>query len=171
MNTVHISTPYVPKTHINLTPVNKPNTFRSFRSKSWKAAGSIADVVIWIFHWLNPSGRILNLASAQLLTETNTRTIPFWAKAGQYVELINLPLSCVNSLEFWKLQPPGALGKYPDLYTCSSTSTLVYLITLVCGTIPPSDTKSSYGMSSCLSLSSCLLSLMIQSFICCNEAT
>jgi len=36
---------------------------------SRKVAGSIPDGVIGIFHWLNPSGRIMALGSTQPLTE------------------------------------------------------------------------------------------------------
>jgi hypothetical protein len=38
-----------------------------------KVAGFIADGVIGIFHWLNPSGRTVALRSTQPLTEMSTR--------------------------------------------------------------------------------------------------
>jgi len=55
------------------------------RCRSWlrhcatsrKAAGSIPDGVIWIFHWHNPSCRTMALVSTQPLTEMSTRNI-FW---------------------------------------------------------------------------------------------
>ena len=42
---------------------------------SRKIAGSIPDYVIGIFHWRNPSGRIIALGLTQLLTEKITRNI------------------------------------------------------------------------------------------------
>ena len=42
---------------------------------SRKIAGSIPDGVIGIFHWHNPSGRTIALASTQPLTEMSTRNI------------------------------------------------------------------------------------------------
>ena len=40
-----------------------------------KAAGSIPDGVIGIFHWHNPSDRTIDLGSTQPLTEMSTRSI------------------------------------------------------------------------------------------------
>jgi hypothetical protein len=40
-----------------------------------KAAGSIPDSFIGIFHWHNPSGRTMALGSNQPLTEMSTRNI------------------------------------------------------------------------------------------------
>jgi hypothetical protein len=53
------------------------------RRRSWlrhcatsrKIAGSIADAVIRIFHWHNPSGRTMALGLIQSLTEMSTRNI------------------------------------------------------------------------------------------------
>jgi hypothetical protein len=44
---------------------------------SQKVAGSIPNYVNRIFHWHNPSGRIMTLGSTQPLTEMSTRNI-FW---------------------------------------------------------------------------------------------
>jgi hypothetical protein len=49
---------------------------------SRKVAGSIPDGVIEIFHWHNPSGRTMALASTQPLTETSTRNISWGVKAA-----------------------------------------------------------------------------------------
>jgi hypothetical protein len=40
-----------------------------------KVAGSISDGVIGIFHWHNPSDRLMTLGSTQPLTEMSTRCI------------------------------------------------------------------------------------------------
>jgi len=42
---------------------------------SWKAAGSIPDEDIEIFHCLNPSGRTMALVSAEPLTKMSTRDV------------------------------------------------------------------------------------------------
>jgi hypothetical protein len=42
---------------------------------SRKVAGSIPDGVIEIFHWHNPSGRIMALGSTRPLKEMKTRNI------------------------------------------------------------------------------------------------
>ena len=47
---------------------------------SRKVAGSIADGVIGIFHWHNPSGRTMALGSTQPLTEMSTRNISFMCR-------------------------------------------------------------------------------------------
>jgi hypothetical protein len=57
--------------------------FGGTRWRSWlrhyatrrKFAGSIADGVIGIFHWNNPSGRTMVLGLTQPLTEMSTRNI------------------------------------------------------------------------------------------------
>ena len=49
---------------------------------SWKVAGSIPVGVIGIFHWHNPSGRIMALESTQPLTEMSTRNISWGVKAA-----------------------------------------------------------------------------------------
>ena len=53
-----------------------------FEATSRKVAGSIPDGVIGIFHWHNPSGRIIALGSTQTLTEMSTRNIS-WEGAGE----------------------------------------------------------------------------------------
>ena len=61
-------------------------TYRMGRGTRWRSwlrhcttsqnvAGSIQDGVIGIFHWHNPSGRTVTLASTQPLTEMSTRSI------------------------------------------------------------------------------------------------
>ena len=49
---------------------------------SRKAAGSILDDVIGIFHWRNPSGRSMALESTKPLTEKKTRDILCGVKAA-----------------------------------------------------------------------------------------
>ena len=52
---------------------------------SRKGAVSIPDGVIGIFHWHNPSGRIMALGLTQPLTEMSTRNITWYVKtAGAY---------------------------------------------------------------------------------------
>ena len=63
---------------------------RDTRWQSWlrhcttsrKVAGLIPDGVIRIFHWHNPSSRIMALGSTQPLTETSTRNISWGVKAA-----------------------------------------------------------------------------------------
>ena len=47
-----------------------------------KVAGLIPDDVIRIFHWHNPSGRIMALGSTQPLTEMSTRNFSWGVKAA-----------------------------------------------------------------------------------------
>ena len=47
-----------------------------------KVAGSIPVAIIGIFHWHNPSGRIMALGLTQPLTEMSTRNIPCGVKAA-----------------------------------------------------------------------------------------
>jgi len=47
-----------------------------------RVEGSIPDGVIGIFHWHNPSGRIMALWSTQPLTEMSTRNISWGVKAA-----------------------------------------------------------------------------------------
>jgi hypothetical protein len=48
----------------------------------YKVVGSIPDNDIEIFHWPNPSGRIMALGSTQPLTEMSTRNISWGVKAA-----------------------------------------------------------------------------------------
>jgi len=52
------------------------------RGTSRKVAGSIPDGFNGIFHWHNPSGRIMALCSTQPLTEMSTRNISWGGKAA-----------------------------------------------------------------------------------------
>jgi hypothetical protein len=50
---------------------------------SQKVAGLIPDVVIWIFHWRNPSGCTMALVSTQPVTEMSIRGICWgWGSRG-----------------------------------------------------------------------------------------
>jgi len=75
---------------------------------SQKAAGSIPDGVIGIFHWRNPSGHTMTLELTQTLTEMSTRSI-LGDKGGRCIGLTILPPSCADCLEIWEPQPPGTL--------------------------------------------------------------
>jgi hypothetical protein len=71
---------------------------------SRKAAGSIPDGVMEIFHWHNPSGHIMALGSIQ----------PFLGgKGGRRIGITTLPSSCT---EIWEPQPSGTLRSCPELY-------------------------------------------------------
>ena len=68
------------------------NLFLEFIFQNWsrgsavatsqKVAVSIPDGVTGIFHWHNPSGRTMALASTQPLTEMSTRDISWGVKAA-----------------------------------------------------------------------------------------
>ena len=63
---------------------------RGTRWRSWlrhcatsrKVAGLIPDSVTGIFHWHNPSGRIMIVGLTRSLTEMSTRNISWWVKAA-----------------------------------------------------------------------------------------
>jgi hypothetical protein len=78
------------------------------RAKSRKVMGSIPDGVTGIFHWHNPSSRIMALGLTQPLTDMSTRNIS-WGKGGRCVELTTLPPSCADCLEIWEPLPLGTL--------------------------------------------------------------
>jgi hypothetical protein len=78
---------------------------------NWKFAGSIPDGVTGIFHRHNPSGCIMALGLAQLVTEMSTRSIS-WGKGGRCVGLTTLPPSYADCLKIWEPQPPGTLRAY-----------------------------------------------------------
>ena len=52
------------------------------QATSWEVAGSIPDGVTAIFHWLNPSGPIMDLGLTQSLTEMSTMNISWGVKAA-----------------------------------------------------------------------------------------
>ena len=61
-----------------------------------KAAGSIPDDVIGIFHWHNPSGHTVALGLTQPLTEMSTRNTSWGGNGGRCVWLTTLPPSCAR---------------------------------------------------------------------------
>jgi len=69
--------------------------------------GSICEDIIGIFHWHNPSGRIMALGSTQPLTKMSTRNISCGVKAGgwQPYHLHVLTVSKSRSLNL--LEPSG----------------------------------------------------------------
>ena len=72
------------------TPFNTLFWFTVKRWRSWlkhcatnrKVAGSIADGIIGIFHWHNPSGSTIALGLTHPLTEMSTRNISWGVKAA-----------------------------------------------------------------------------------------
>jgi hypothetical protein len=87
--------------------------------------GSIPDSVTGFFHWHNPSGRTMALASTQSLTEMSTGNIS-WGKGGRCVELTTLPPSCTDCLKIWEPQTSGSLracqGLWWDCFTSQNFS-------------------------------------------------
>ena len=82
------------------------------------------------FRWChNTSGRTMALGLTQPLTEMIISRIS-WGEGGRCVRLTNLPHSCADCLETWKLQPPGNLILCPDLYRICFTVILSLLIFL-----------------------------------------
>jgi hypothetical protein len=75
---------------------------------SRKVAGSIPDGDIGIFHWLNPSDRTMTLGSTEPVRKMSTRNIS-GCEGDRCLGLTTLPPSCVDCLEIWESQPPGAL--------------------------------------------------------------
>jgi hypothetical protein len=73
-----------------------------------KAAGSVPDGAIGIFHGHNPSGRAMALGSTQPLTEMSNRNISWGVKAAG-VGLTTLQRTFANCLEVCEPQSPGAL--------------------------------------------------------------
>ena len=74
---------------------------------SLKVAGPIPSGVTGIFHWPNPSGRIMAPASTQPLLEINTKNISWVVKAGDNLTTFLCQLSrcfgSLNLLEPWRL--------------------------------------------------------------------
>jgi hypothetical protein len=71
---------------------------------SRQVAGSIPDVVNWIFHLHNISGRSMALGSTQPLTEMSSRNTSWGVKAVG-----------ADCLEFWEPQLPGTFRAFPGL--------------------------------------------------------
>jgi hypothetical protein len=92
--------------------------YRGTRWRSWlghyttsrKAAGSIPDGVIEIFHWHNTSGRTMALGSTQPLTKMSTRNISWGVKAacalGWKPYRLYVPIA-LHSESFNLLEPSG----------------------------------------------------------------
>ena len=82
---------------------------------SRKVTGSIPNGFSGIFHWHNPSSRIMALGCTQPLTEMSTRNISWGGKGNRCVRLTTLPPSCAECLEIWEPQLPGNLRACPGL--------------------------------------------------------
>jgi ribosomal protein L32 len=92
---VHFSRSVTQAVSKDITVASTRNTNLLHGETNRKVAGSIPDVVIGIFHWLNPSGRTMALESTQPLTDTSTRDISWRVKAadanGWQLYRLNLP--------------------------------------------------------------------------------
>ena len=66
-----------------------------------EVADSIPDCVTGIFHWHNPTGRIMDLGSTQPRLEMSSRIFTA-GKGDRGVQVIILPPSCAECLEIWK---------------------------------------------------------------------
>ena len=93
--------------------------WRSWSShcRNWKGIGSIPDVVIWICHWHNPSGRTVALGSIQPLTEMSTRNISWGVKVagalGWWPYHLHVPIVLQSGASTsWNSQ-----GLYRDCFT------------------------------------------------------
>ena len=75
---------------------------------SRKVAGSIPDGVPGLFHWHNPSGRLVAVESTQPLTEMSTWNIS-WGQRRPGRESVNLPPPCADCLENWEPQSAGTV--------------------------------------------------------------
>jgi hypothetical protein len=108
--------------------INNEGPIHSVGSR--KDTSSIPDGVIEIFHWYNPSGHTMSLVSTQLLTEMGTGIISWIGGKGvQCVWLRTLPLSCVECLEIWELQPLETIG---PVQACTGIALPVHSIRSTC---------------------------------------
>ena len=105
---------------------------RGARWRSWlrhcatsrKVAGSIPNGVIEIFHWHNPSGRTMALASTQPLTEMSTRIYFLEGKRSRCVGLTTLPPSCA---EYLKIRETSGSVRACNGIACLQEPTSLYL--------------------------------------------
>ena len=74
-----------------------------------KAAGSIPDDVIGIFHWHNPSGHTVALGLTQPLTEMSTRNTSWGVMAAGAYGWQLCHLHVPDFLGIWEPQTPGTL--------------------------------------------------------------
>ena len=99
---------------------------------SRKVSGSIPDGVIGIFHWHNPSGRIVVLGSTQPLTEMSTGSISLgWSRTVRRADNLNHlivpippnserlkllgpsgPVQVWNGIGLWTISPCGILHRH-----------------------------------------------------------
>jgi hypothetical protein len=92
---------FVPKSNKRTYITRRVTRCRSWLrhcATSWKFAGSIG-----IFHWLNPSVRIMDLGSAYSASDRNE----YQGKDGRCAGLTNLPPSCAESGNLNLLEPSG----------------------------------------------------------------
>ena len=90
------------------------SSFQRHRATGRKDAGSIADGVIAIFHWHNPSGCVCPWSRLSFWQKW-APGIPPRDKAGRCLGLKTLPPSCADYLEILKPQFPGTLSDCPGL--------------------------------------------------------
>jgi len=82
---------------------------------SRKAAGSIPDGVIRIFHWHNPTGQHYNPVVDSASNWNKYQEYFLGGKGGRCVGLTTLPPSWADCLEIWEPHPPRTLRAIPGL--------------------------------------------------------
>jgi hypothetical protein len=82
--------------------------------KKKRVAGSIPDRFIGIFHWINPSGRSMELDSFSYINKYQNFLLRVKAARAYGWQTYHLHVPIVYKL--WQPQPPGALGACPGLY-------------------------------------------------------
>jgi len=90
---------------------------------SWKVAGSIADGVIGIFYWHEPSGRTMTLVSSEPLTEMSTRNISWGVKAAGGYDWQPYHLYVLNVLTYLSL---NLLETSESVQTCNGIALPFY---------------------------------------------
>jgi len=105
---------------------------------SWKAAGSIPDDVIDIFHWHNPSGRTMALGLTQSLTEMSTRNISWGVNAVGTYGWQTYHLHVLNVLKSGSLnllEPTGPVR------ACNGIALLIYMLFVLVSTTKNGDSR------------------------------
>jgi len=89
----------------------------SFLMGTWwrKVTAPVVDVVIGIFHWINPSGRNMSLGSTQPLTERKHQGYLLGYR-WPVCRADNITTSMCRISENSGSHPAGAVGDFPGLY-------------------------------------------------------
>jgi hypothetical protein len=98
---------------------------------SQKAAGSISDGIIGIFHWLNPSCRTVVLGTTQTLTEISTSSISLEVRVADKLDTFMCRLSRNSGI--LNLQEPKESVQACNwiCFYCSCASSLAYAQVLI----------------------------------------